>query len=736
MANSAGPLVVSLSKDSRASAGTGMNGKKQKSRLENILFKLKKADPEDASPCTPASPASPDASSQGSMGEVAPIRDCGADSAGQRGSSDSISSSINRRSFRKPTRRERGSQSLEHHVTDTVTDGNDVQHAEDRGDPKDEALSQEGEVEMKPDIAALQIKVEREDEEDWPGMYNKMSFSSDPFSEQQDDDVPNTDTFSCDQCGVVFPSLHELDTHIDTTHIKQEAKDFSVYPCNVCGKSFASEGYLSRHMTTHDAEEADDDQEQETPEDNALQSDGTLRPTHKCDQCRRLFYTDDDFQQHKCRKGLLRPFGCGRCGRSYSHLPILKNHLSQHEKGLISDLECYQCGQKFMYSIELRRHMSIHIKADLTALAQHSSAAATSTSSSTNANGGTQADSGSQNSLKLKIPYSRFLPKKKLKLKSGGNLKTFTCQICKKTFLRRSYLTMHMRVHGEKKFKCSYCSKEFAFKKSLEIHVRIHTGEKPYQCSFCTKSFTRQDSLYKHEKIHLGVKPFVCETCGRQYGDKFELYRHSLSHSQEKPFKCKLCSKAYTEKKRLKEHMFCHSGDLPYNCDQCGKGFARKYRYTQHLSQHAGDYKFRCERCNRGFYRRSDLNSHMETHSNKKPYTCEVCGTGFLRESYLRRHMIVHSSEKPHQCNICGKGFARKTTLQRHILIHERKDEKAENPEFTGVVNKHFSNYTADFGLGISGSVAPMTGSNAEERDIMKDIQAVIGLGDDVNVFE
>ncbi|KAL8623817.1 hypothetical protein ACOMHN_059898 [Nucella lapillus] len=749
--NSSGPsstAPLALSRDgSRSSASpggtttttTGMNGEKQKSRLENILFKLKKADPEDGSPCALSSPASPDPGSEGSgdLGITTNREGLSAGSEGQKGVGDINTSNINRRSSRKPTRRERGSQSMERHLGDSMNDSNDAMQTEGGEDTIEEVYDQQDQGETLPD--AVRVKIEREDGEEWPGVFNKMPFSSDLFPEQQEDELSVCETFTCEKCGDMFPTLHELDTHIDT-HIKQETKDFSVYPCGVCGKCFANEDYLSRHVTTHDGEVVEE-QEEPAVEENVYLPGDTSGPTYKCDHCRRMFYTDDDFQQHKCMKGRMRPFGCGRCGRSYSQLSILKNHLSLHEKGLTTDLECFQCGQKFMYSIELRRHMNIHIKADLTAALVHqsssklSAATATSTSLSATANGDGAADGDSHTSLKLKIPLSRLMSKKKTKVKTANKVKIHACQVCQKVFHRRSSLCMHMRIHSEKKFECSYCSKMFTFKKSMEIHVRSHTGEKPYHCSFCTKSFTRQDTLHKHEKIHLGVKPYVCETCGRQYCDKFDLQRHSHSHTQDKPYKCTLCSKAYTEKKRLKEHMFFHSGDMPFVCDLCGKGFARKYRYDHHLSQHTGEVRFHCECCNKGFYRRSDLNSHMETHSSKKPFTCETCGAGFLRESYLRRHSIVHCSEKPHRCHLCGKGFARKSTLRRHVMIHKRNNEGVE-VDYRQAVHGRYSHYTADFGCGISGSVAPMTGSNPEERDIMKDIQAVIGLGDDVNVFE
>lgn len=728
-----------------------MNGKKQKNRLESILFKLKKPDPGDVLALANSnSPPSDQGISQGNS-QVSNGKDSPNVSVGVKSVPEGANTNTNRRSSRKPSRREKGSCQIDGQTHDDMDKSSSSQQTDYTSKGKsvaghaesDQVIMKEAHKGSTTKIENVQIKVEKDDAQDWPCLFSDVPFSSDePYSQQQKGKDSSAGDLSCRKCSKKFQSLHELDKHL-IVHIKQEGHNFSVHPCYICGKSFANEKYLSRHIVIHDAEAAESDKEDNTCiVEEEIQGETAQKEYFKCYRCRKMFSTDDALQLHKCKKGLVRPYGCGHCGRCYTHFTNLTNHLALHRDGLAPDLECYECGQRFMYSIELRRHVNIHIKADYTPVSisrapvKPSSTTGTSTSvtdKTSLASTDSSAVSGSPKSLSQTLPMLRFVPGKKSKKR--GPPKVNPCQVCGKIFYQRSYLTMHMKVHNEKKYMCTYCSKKFTFKKSLEIHIRSHTGEKPYHCDICNKDFTRQDSLHKHQKMHLGVKPFVCEMCGRQFGDKFELQRHSLSHSQEKPHKCTLCHKAYNDKKRLKEHMFHHSGTLPYSCDLCGKGFARKYRYHQHMSQHAGEVSFRCEMCNKGFYRRSDLNSHMETHSGKKPFRCDTCGMEFLRESYLRRHLIVHSANKPHHCSVCGKDFARKNTLRRHLLIHKRKDEEGVEDEFTEI-NERYNSYTTDFGYGITGSVAPLPVSNAEERDIMKDIQAVIGLGDDVDIFE
>ena len=82
-------------------------------------------------------------------------------------------------------------------------------------------------------------------------------------------------------------------------------------------------------------------------------------------------------------------------------------------------------------------------------------------------------------------------PSKKARRKerrSSGE-KKHKCHICEKGYTSEGNLSMHMKIHlNKREFQCHICGKEFVQKNGLVVHIRHrHTNEKPYMCPHCNK---------------------------------------------------------------------------------------------------------------------------------------------------------------------------------------------------------------------------------------------------------
>lgn len=193
------------------------------------------------------------------------------------------------------------------------------------------------------------------------------------------------------------------------------------------------------------------------------------------------------------------------------------------------------------------------------------------------------------------------------------------CVICKRVFDTIDSLKEHMLIH--KTFVCEVCGNSFIKKSYLDDHREAHGTEKRYKCKFCNKCFKRRTVLVKHKRIHTHPRQCVCEVCGKRFNDNGTLKTHRLLlHIKERKYKCMICNQSFPLKptldKHIRRHMKRENGEKDYACDQCDMRYRDKSSLNRHqLAKHSGlNYKVRCEDCGKEYTSTTNLFKHRRIH--------------------------------------------------------------------------------------------------------------------------
>lgn len=111
----------------------------------------------------------------------------------------------------------------------------------------------------------------------------------------------------------------------------------------------------------------------------------------------------------------------------------------------------------------------------------------------------------------------------------------------------------------QRPFKCRQCDLTFDRPSQYDYHHRsIHLGEKSQLCEICGKSFFRKTDLRTHLNVHLGTNICICEVCGKKFNHISNLIRHCRMHSGVKLYPCSICGKRFTQISSLARHKRIH----------------------------------------------------------------------------------------------------------------------------------------------------------------------------------
>ncbi|CAG9801039.1 unnamed protein product [Chironomus riparius] len=298
---------------------------------------------------------------------------------------------------------------------------------------------------------------------------------------------------------------------------------------------------------------------------------------------------------------------CDLCSIKLESFTNAKSHFKKSHKGIKGYLIC--CGKKYIKKYRLLTHLNSHYNVSFPCKA-----------------------CGKTFSSKQCLGRHMI---------SHETLKLFECDKCPKSFAKKFQVRNHLQnVHVYEKvvpsFKCHFedCSKIFVNNLRLQHHLKYtHEGGDQVICEICSKTFKKRSSLDEHMRIHTR-KPcdrYQCEICGHYIADIRVFQRHVKNHATESLNNtCHYCGKKSPNLKALKGHIrYVHELERNFQCRFCEKRFKTSRNLKDHeASVHTLEELYECSFCPRTFRNHSNMLSHRKNqhpeHYQGPVYTRDV----------------------------------------------------------------------------------------------------------------
>ncbi|XP_054887939.1 zinc finger protein 723 [Poeciliopsis prolifica] len=289
------------------------------------------------------------------------------------------------------------------------------------------------------------------------------------------DDQQQEESRLCSECGCSF-SPPQLDSHSDSESAKQKQTDSRDAPfkcpsceaggsssppngrrahrhirldphsCSICNKTFISSAHLSLHLTSHNKERK-----------------------FRCNICGKFFHQSSHLMAHKVIHSGDKPFKCPECGKNFGRASHLKTHRRLHtgEK----PFKCTYCSKSFTQKAGLLAHIRLHT-GERPYKCEQCGAGFRSMSTLL-----------SHKALEAAGPVPAVIstpaPPVIKPHEAQSNMVDLKCGVCCRTFVRSSY---------------------------IRLHIRLKKGQRPYHCKVCNKTFVKLETFVNHCDKHLKQK--------------------------------------------------------------------------------------------------------------------------------------------------------------------------------------------------------------------------------------
>lgn len=598
----------------------------------------------------------------------------------------------------------------------------------------------------------------------------KEKKDSSTSAKRQRKKYPNNKT--CPVCSKTFLRAAAMRRHQEIHSSNRDLR----YKCANCDKRFRDHYDMNRHnMRVHEKEEMSNDAKLE---DLADPSTSEMSENKNCVLCGKYFARQVDMERHMKSHSEDRPYKCSFCEKKFKNPYVLKRHQKEIcksrelkksamaakrkempranpqpplegltegkicpicsrilpctadiAKHLRSHTEerpfiCITCEKGFKYKDTLKKHQIIHGHEGIREEESKTVEQILAEADTQNCSDSSSLDKKEENP-DAPADTSEEPPSAAQQKASKKALKV--CPVCCRAFDSVKTLNRHIQCHTEDRpYHCVHCKKRFKHMHGLKRHQIYAICHKkiarfawkkeqragpsqsevtsadtqqgqplkiPVWCSNCGKHFEYLSALKEHQenvckvemreimkcddcgkefksmtmlKVHQRIHdPLYCKECGKILASEAAFERHKLMH---RPMQCTMCDKTFTLMRRLREHYEKqHNFTGPYPCVQCDKTFIQLSYLAIHQRIHKGEFPYICNMCPEKFRSSNCLTVHQRKHTGEKPFLCWQCGKCYRSASELTVHMGTHSEERPWACQQCDMAYRTKLQLTNHV---------------------------------------------------------------------
>lgn len=158
---------------------------------------------------------------------------------------------------------------------------------------------------------------------------------------------------------------------------------------------------------------------------------------------------------------------------------------------------------------------------------------------------------------KCKMTFSS-LEAKRAHLKGSRKCWPHKCMVCGERFITYGLKQAHLnKVHDMKgrTYDCPECGQSFSNRKHYRVHFRLNHTDDNFICSSCGLKFETQRNLDEHRVVHTKEKLFPCTVCSKSFPRKKNLAQHMWIHNEHKRFECTMCNKQFNQRVSWRLHM-------------------------------------------------------------------------------------------------------------------------------------------------------------------------------------